>query len=418
MKEKTEFSGWRVAAGAFMIMFMTLGALQTIAIFMPPIIKDTGFSAKSIMLMPTFATLSGFVSNMLFGKFVKKLGLKWTIFTGVALLSLHYLVIAMTSSLTILLIGTVVGGFCFGFATVAPCSILVSNWFVEKRATVTSIVFAGSMIGGAILTPVCGSIIQNFGWRTAYIVLAISIMVVCLLALFLIIESPSEKGQKALGYDKAATAKKEGRSGSSSKSSQASQVLKSPGLYVILIGVFFIGLATNSESYLGMFWQEKGMRIDTSSNLLGLYSLFAAGATLILGRVTDKFGGKMYLLIFTVMMAVGLGLMTFTGVRSMIPLVIGLACFSFGGRRTANVIAPIILQDSFNSEEYKLIAGYGAAATQLGMAASGPAVGILYDIRSAYEPAFYILIGVGVIAALLIRVGMLKVAAEQARRAY
>jgi MFS family permease len=412
LKEKTSFSGWRVAAGAFIIMFMTLGALQTIAIFMPPIIQDTGFPDKSIMLMPTFATLAGFVSNMLFQKFVKKFGLKWTIFIGVVLLSIHYLIIAVTSSLAIILIGTVIGGFCFGFSTVAPCSILVSNWFVDKRATVTSIVFAGSMIGGAILTPICGSIIQNSGWRTAYIFLAISIAVFSLFALYLIIESPADKDQKPLGYDKEVQEKNEDRSRADHKSAAASQVIKSPGLWVILIGVFLIGLATNSESYLAMFWQENGMRVDTSSNLLGLYSLFAAGATMILGRISDKLGAKIYLYLFTVMMVIGLGLMTFTGTKSMILVVTGLVCFSFGGRRTANVIAPIILQDSFSTEEYKLIAGYGAASTQLGMAACGPVVGILYDIGTAYQPAFYILIGVGVLAAVLIRIGMLKVSAS------
>lgn len=412
MKEKTSFSGWRVAAGAFIIMFMTLGALQTIAIFMPPIIQDTGFPDKSIMLMPTFATLAGFVSNMLFQKSVKKFGLKWTIFIGVVLLSIHYFMIAVTSSLAIILIGTVIGGFCFGFSTVAPCSILVSNWFVDKRGTVTSIVFAGSMIGGAILTPICGSIIQNAGWRTAYIFLAISIAVFSLFALYLIIESPADKDQIPLGYDKEVQEKKEDRSRADHKSGAASQVIKSPGLWVILIGVFLIGLATNSESYLAMFWQENGMRVDTSSNLLGLYSLFAAGATMILGRISDKLGAKIYLYLFTVMMVIGLGLMTFTGTKSMILVVTGLVCFSFGGRRTANVIAPIILQDSFSTEEYKLIAGYGAASTQLGMAACGPVVGILYDIGTAYQPAFYILIGVGVLAAVLIRIGMLKVSAS------
>lgn len=415
MKEKTKFSGWRVAVGAFMIMFMTLGALQTIAIFMPPIIQDTGFSAKAIMLMPTFATLAGFVSNMLFGQFVKKVGLKWTIFVGVVLLAAHYLIIALTSSLPILLISTVIGGFCFGFATVAPCSILVSNWFVDKRATVTSFVFAGSMIGGAILTPVCGAIIKNSGWRTAYIVLAVAVAAICIVALSLIIESPADKGQKPLGYEKAAPEKKEDTSSAKPKGAAASRVLKSTGLWMILIGVFLIGLATNSESYLAMFWQENGMRIDTSSNLLGLYSLFAAGATMVLGRITDQFGGKMYLLVFTVMMVIGLGLMTFAGTKSIVLVVIGLAAFAFGGRRTANVIAPIILQDSFTTEEYKLIAGYGAAATQLGMAVCGPVVGVLYDIKEAYEPAFLILIGVGVLAAILIRIGMLKAAKEHGK---
>lgn len=415
MKEKPGFSGWRVAAGAFVIMFMTLGALQTIAIFMPPIIQDTGFSDKSIMLMPTFATLAGFVSNMLFQKFAEKVGLKWTIFIGVALLSIHYLIIAFTSSLAIILIGTVIGGFCFGFTTVAPCSILVSNWFVDKRATVTSIVFAGSMIGGAILTPICGSIIHHWGWRMAYIVLAIVVAVFSLLALYLIIESPADKDQKPLGYEKEVQEKKENRLKADNRSAAASQLIKSPGLWAILIGVFLIGLATNSESYLAMFWQENGMRVDTSSNLLGLYSLFAAGATMILGRISDKLGAKIYLYLFTVMMVIGLGLMTFTGTKSMILVVTGLVCFSFGGRRTANVIAPIILQDSFSTEEYKLIAGYGAASTQLGMAACGPVVGMLYDIGTAYEPAFYILIGVGIIAAVLIRVGMLKVSAERSK---
>jgi sugar phosphate permease len=64
--------------------------------------------------------------------------------------------------------------FSIGTSTASvPIMATVSRWFVKRRGLISGLVQSGVGIGGFIIVPVTGWVISAYGWRTAYVVLAV-----------------------------------------------------------------------------------------------------------------------------------------------------------------------------------------------------------------------------------------------------
>lgn len=61
-----------------------------------------------------------------------------------------------------------------------PVSMMVTNWFVEKRGIAMSVTMAGIGLGGTIFSPIVTNLLQNYGWRHTYLIMAGIILVVAL----------------------------------------------------------------------------------------------------------------------------------------------------------------------------------------------------------------------------------------------
>ena len=65
--------------------------------------------------------------------------------------------------------------------------MMVTNWFVEKRGIAMSVTMAGIGLGGTIFSPIVTNLLQNYGWRHTYLIMAGIILVVALpVALFVL----------------------------------------------------------------------------------------------------------------------------------------------------------------------------------------------------------------------------------------
>ena len=58
-------------------------------------------------------------------------------------------------------------------STLIPVSMMVTNWFVEKRGIAMSMTMAGIGLGGTIFSPIVTNLLQNYGWRHTYLIMAV-----------------------------------------------------------------------------------------------------------------------------------------------------------------------------------------------------------------------------------------------------
>ena len=65
-------------------------------------------------------------------------------------------------------------------STLIPVSMMVTNWFVEKRGIAMSVTMAGIGLGGTIFSLIVTDLLQNYGWRHTYLIMAGIILVVAL----------------------------------------------------------------------------------------------------------------------------------------------------------------------------------------------------------------------------------------------
>jgi MFS family permease len=96
----------------------------------------------------------------------------------------------------------VLGGLAIGFSTILPGQTLASNWFVRYRARALAVVLAGGAVVGFVVNKYFGPfMVQNFSWRTGWLVIAGISAVVALVAAIFIRSTPEEMGQHPDGIE-------------------------------------------------------------------------------------------------------------------------------------------------------------------------------------------------------------------------
>ena len=104
------------------------------------------------------------------------------------------IVIGMTKSVLIMDLAAFFRGIGFALAAMMIITLMIGNWFVKLRGTLTGIALSFSGIGSAIASPILSCFIQSFGYQTTYLGFIIFITVTILPALLLCPLKPQDIG--------------------------------------------------------------------------------------------------------------------------------------------------------------------------------------------------------------------------------
>lgn len=403
MKKKSQrFGGWSVLIGCCIVMFLIQSCIQAFSVYMPAIASSTGWTVSNVALVSTTATVGAFFANMSISFFSRKIGPKYLVCLGIILYSIHAFLMSVSSNIYMLWFAGFVCGGAIAFGTIAPCSILITNWFIKNRSQFVAIVVAASMFGSTLINPLAGMLIEQFGWRNAYKIQSIVIGGLALLAAVLLLsDTPAKKHQTAYG---ASDTQEQGHPVVIEGITPAA-ARKSTCYWLMLVGIFLIGLSTNIENYLPAFWQSKGMNPVTSSGIMGVYAFISAICSIAMSKVNDKLGGKNFVMITSISFAVSTAIMILTNVVSFIPLLI-CACvpFAMGSKKASSLTPTLVVSEAFGSKHYNAIIGAFTAALQLGIAVSNPAIGTLmnYSGQNPYTLPFGVMIFINVIGMVLV----------------
>src|SRR5262245_18279243 len=167
----TPFYGWTVLAAAFAIITLSIGTLFTLGVFLKPIEEGMGWSRSSIgavSLLNWFVMgLGGVVAGYLSDRF----GTRAVVLSGGVLLGLGLVLSGQVREVWQLYVtfGILVGA---GVSTFyVPLTVLAVKWFDDRRGMAAAIVSAGNGLGILALSPLSRWLINQFEWRTAFVIL-------------------------------------------------------------------------------------------------------------------------------------------------------------------------------------------------------------------------------------------------------
>ena len=403
MKTKEKFSGYKVAFGCFLIMFVHLGVLQSMGVFLPHLSNDLNIPMSQASLVVTFATTSAFLCSLVATRVISKLTPKWTLLMATLICAGHYVLFSFTTGVAVVWLGGVLGGFVMGFGTNVVAAGIISEWFIEKRATVLGAVFGGAGFGGAITILIAGYLIEQFGWRTSYLILAAAILVIGLSVNFLLIKTPEELNQKPLGWEKEEAKISEAQEGVTYDEAKKSTTFKLWWVALALAAMLY----GSYTSFGPTFWQSEGMSHIQSSNYISLLALLGAGLAMISGSLADKFGEKLYVMYPIISFIIGTVLLIlFPNSSSLITIVtIVLIAISYP---TSAAYPATITPAGFGNKDYAKIQGQLMAATYFGKALYPIILGQSDKFTGSMKTGFIILIVFGLIAMALFLLGFKK----------
>jgi MFS family permease len=195
------FHGWWVVLVAVVAMFAaTLTGGSGFSVFVLPISNDLGWDRRTIAGALSLGTILGALAAPYFGRLVDLYGARVMLTAtglglGVTLLPIAWVQLPVFFYLF------------FGSARLIDMGILntaattaVANWFIRLRGRALGLTVAGNAIGVAIMTPLAQWIIEGWGWRVAWFLLALaSAAILTPLAWWLVRRRPEDLGLRPDG---------------------------------------------------------------------------------------------------------------------------------------------------------------------------------------------------------------------------
>ena len=198
------FYGWIIVGIANIGIFSSgPGQSHTFSVFVEPISEDLELSSASIASAYGLATLIAAFLLPYMGKIIDRYGARVSLIIISIILGISCIFFGAASNFLMLTVG-------FGFlrffgqgSLMLGCANLVSQWFDSKRGFAMSLMALGFGMSMAIHPPVSQFLIDQYGWKYAWIILGISTWIIMVPALFILAwNNPENIGLKPDGVKK------------------------------------------------------------------------------------------------------------------------------------------------------------------------------------------------------------------------
>lgn len=385
-KNSKIFYGWWIVLTAFMSMtFLFTPIVNLISFFTDPVTKELGIERSQFSLYFTIVTLVGLVVSPIAGKILKKVNIRLFMTVCTLLGALSFIGFAYANNIYVIYALSVLQGISLIAGSIVPSSVLITNWFNEKRGLALGIALSGSGLGGIILSPIVNSLISNYGWRTTYLIIGIIIIVTIMpLTAFVVRFHPSDIGLTPLGQAPSKN-KNQVLTGMNQK-----DVLKTASFWIMCAAIVVTGIVANTMIInLAPFLTDIGATTQRAAFLLSLGSAMVIVGKLLVGRMFDKMG--LTLMIFFLGICNVLSFVFLRHADAQIPGILYAIFTGFGA--TALTIAPsYITAYLFGEKDFSSIFGTVSMFSSLGTALSAVFGGLVYGINHSYGLVLTVLI--------------------------
>ena len=246
---------------------------------MPAMQAELGVDRADASLPYTLTMIGFAVGNYAAGKAVDRFGVTVSIIGAAFLVALGFMVAIYSTSIAMisfaqLLVGL---GSAVGFG---PLIADISHWFMRRRGIAMAIVASGNYLSGAFWPLVLTGVLQDHGWRSVYMVMAVVTLGAVLPLAFGLRRRVSDGAHAAAEAVSAANAKSSGLS---------------PTALACLLGVAGIGCClamSMPQVHIVAYCVDLGYGPAVGTQMLTMMLLGGVCSRLVSGRVGRSIGGR------------------------------------------------------------------------------------------------------------------------------
>jgi len=410
---KPPYYGWYIAIVAVLANFMAVGSgFYALNAFLEPVSQMRAWSRTDINLAVTLGTLCGFVSQFVYGSFVARIGPRilmtlGAMGAGIAFIFLFRMTVLWQFYLFYILLFVFNGAYWGIVANTA-----VSNWFVAQRGKALGLTTAGISLSGAVLPFLAMVLILEHGVETAALIIGIAMLGISPMAWLVVRDWPekygmapdgagppgaplappvSGRGDGAAGYDLSVHAATDQWS--------LSALVRTDAFWKIgmAYGMMMIGVV-GVMSQLKPRFSDIGFNSVDAMAMMAVTALIGAAGKYLWGSLCDRFAATRVAAVMAGATAFGL----FFGLCAphiwTLAIFIAVFGFSMGGVLST---FPIIVAERFGREAFPRVFRFLYMFLVLQM--TGYLIsGLSYDLTGTYDAAYWLYMGLDVIACLLL----------------
>lgn len=371
-------------------------------VFFNPIRQDFGWSAAVMSMAFSIHRIGMGILSPIVGVLVDRVGPRRLMLFGWTIFGLGFLLISRMNSLWefygAFLILTV--GLSFGFFLVMNTTI--ANWFIKKRSRAFSIISAG-MASSGILVPLLALMVDELGWRTSLVAVAITLWVTGLPLSLLMRHKPSQygllpDGDTAVQPDEQIS--KESREADNENINQdadttapsftAKDALKTKAFWLLASMTFFQMIGMGSI-WLHIVPYMESINIPTTIGALAVTGMTASS---LIGRLGLGFLGdfmnKRYLIALSfALQAIGMFLFSIIDADKIWLIALFLLTYAPGYGAVIS-LTPALQADYYGAKNFGAIAGLILIVSMVGGITSPVVAGWIFDITGSYRLAWKI----------------------------
>lgn len=180
--------GWLMAAATFISTFVVFGVAYSFGAFFESMSDEFGSGKGLTALLFSLTTFLYFVLGLWTGRWSDRSGPRPVLLTAIVALGAGLLLTSVAGSIWV---GLVTYSSGIGIAVACgyvPMVAAVGGWFDRHRTTALGVAVAGIGTGTLVVAPLSSWLIDEYGWRSAYRLLAVGGM--ALLAICVAIAAP------------------------------------------------------------------------------------------------------------------------------------------------------------------------------------------------------------------------------------
>lgn len=377
-----------VMTASFCMIFVCLGFCSSNkSLYLSAITEALDIKRSLFSINDSCRFLATAVINLFFGTLIQKFGAKKLVGAGFVCLIISTLIYAHASHVAVFYIGGCFLGIGLAWTSTTMASYLVNRWFQENRGTMSGLVLCANGLGGAaaaqIITPIIYEEGNAFGYRNAYNLVALLLLIVGIFVVIFIRE-PSNTA--------AADAGKKAREKTWSGIS-LSEALRKPYFYAAAVCVFLTGMSLQgingiAAAHLG----DVGIDAGFVATVLSLHSIVLCGSKFLAGFSYDKLGLRVTLIICELFALLSFLALALSGIGSF-----GMICAAAWGVLSSmalpleTVMVPLIAADLFGERDFSKLVGIFVSLNTAGYALGSPTANLIYDVCGTYLPMLYMI---------------------------
>ena len=372
--------GWYIIAAATLVTFGFYGVSGSFGVFLKPMEESLTLTRTSISSVMSLFMASGGITGIIAGRLTDRYGPRIIFGTGAAIGFSGYLLMNWANSLwQIYLFFGVMAGISMG-ACFTPVIATVSKWFTDKRVLAVGITTGGMSLGQMLFPIFSTYLIAGEGWRHAYLILALVILLTAAPAVILLGIKPSRSTSIHSNQPAHNIASKDIKSPGISESWSSAKAVRTVPFWMFVVVAF----VTATGFYILMvhivaYAISLGIPPLNAALILTFFNIGSIATQFLIWYVARKSSSRLTLILSLGLQ--GLALFLFMGVSGFYWLIILGTIFGlgFGGANTTRLS---MISEIFGTKSAGAIIGLISAAWAAGGIVGPILAGSIFDFSS------------------------------------
>ena len=387
---------WLACLGCSAALFVVMGlGVNAFTVYQPYLLELQHFTNAQGSWITTVRSLFGMLSMATADTLCRRLGLRRVIAAGLGCFVLSYGLFGAAQSFPACCFAAVFSGLAYGYGGMVPLTLVISRWFRDKRGFALGLMAASSGISTIVAPPLLTRAIEGAGLRLSFWGEGLFSLILALLAVLLIRDSPEELGLQPYST---------GESPVQGKMIPVRQKDFTPVLWWAAVAAAFFtgGPCGPGFSHLTVLYTAEGYDSGTVALMISCFGVVLMLSKVLYGSISDALGSRTANFFTFGTGIAGFALCCLAPLGSMPLNWVGLVCTALG-MPLSSVSLSVWAGELSGGGDYDRLVKWLSTSYMVGALVTGPVPGILADRFGSYVPAYALFGGCLVCSMILIQ---------------